>query len=91
MTKKMRENGKYYLWLYKKSNARRLEDVYKRCSDEKQSSFWRISCEMRQLGGASLRVLTHNTFRYTCAYILKNTLVVHTAENRYVFNLDELN
>lgn len=90
MTKRMRELGEYYLGLYKRSEAERLEDVYKRCSNEKLRSFWDIKCEMHQNGGARIRVLTHNTFQYTCAYILKNSLVVHTQSNRYVFDLAEL-
>ena len=90
MTKRMRELGKHYLGLYKRSEAERLEDVYKKCSDKKLDSFWKIKYEMRQNGGANIRVLAHSPHQYTCGYILKNTLVVHTKENRYVFDLAEL-
>ena len=90
MTKRMRELGEYYLWLYKRSEAERLEDIYKKCSKEKVSSFFEIKYEMVRNGGKNIRVLTHNTFKYTCGYMLGNTLIVHTPTNRYIFNLAEL-
>ena len=51
MTKRMRELGEYYLGLYKRSEAERLEDVYKTCSKEKASSFFEIKYEMVRNGG----------------------------------------
>lgn len=90
MTKRMKETGRYYLGLYRRSNATKLEDVYKKCSKEKSSSFWQITYEMRRLGGEGIKVLTHNSYMYTCAYMLGNTFVVHTSTNRYIFDLAEL-
>ena len=90
MTKRMRELGEYYLGLYERSEAERLEDVYKTCSKEKASSFFEIKYEMVRNDGKNIKVLTHNTFKYTCGYMLGNTLIVHTPTNRYIFNLAEL-
>ena len=90
MTKRMKETGRYYLGLYKRSDAERLEDVYKTCSKEKASSFFEIKYEMVRNGGKNIRVLTHNTFKYTCGYMLENKLIVHTPTNRYIFDLAEL-
>ena len=90
MTKRMRELGEYYLGLYKRSEAERLEDVYKTCSKEKASSFFEIKYEMVRNGGKNIKVLTHNTFKYTCGYMLGNALIIHTTTNRYVFDLAEL-
>lgn len=36
MTKRMKETRRYYLGLYRRSDAEKLEDVYKTCSKEKQ-------------------------------------------------------
>lgn len=90
MTKRMRELGEYYLGLYKRSEAERLEDVYKTCSKEKASSFFEIKYEMVRNGGKNIKVLTHNTFKYTCGYMLGNALIIHTPTKRYIFNLAEL-
>lgn len=68
-------------------NIDTIVKVYGRCSDEKINAENDIKKEMYENNGHGYKVLSHNTFNYSCGYVIDfvNTqlLVVHTKCNRY--------
>lgn len=75
---------------YRNSQAYFLSDVYNSYSKAKENSFKAIEQEMMNCNGHTLKILTANTFQYTCAYkydeVVGNEvilhLVYHTASKR---------
>ena len=77
---------------YKNSHITTLEQAYKTCSSAKQQSYRDIYEEMLLNKGFGIRILSANTFQYTCAYITdleECTLVYHTASKKVVIPLTE--
>ena len=69
--------------------GQRLNNVYTSCSADKQRAEQLILNEMTSTGGCSYKVISFNTWGFTCAY-LNNTeqqLVVHTPTNKYIIDL----
>ena len=69
--------------------GQRLNNVYSSCSADKQRAEQVILNEMTSTGGCAYKVISYNTFSFTCAY-LNNTeqqLIVHTPTNKYTIDL----
>lgn len=69
---------------YLNSSDFELWHVYGRCSDRKYRSFEGIKDRMRAEGGEDIRILSHNSNYYTCAYRLNEDLIVDTYANTYI-------
>ena len=69
---------------YLRSDNYELWHVYGSYSREKERSYEHIRSEMYEEGGKGLRITSHNSQVYTCAYILGNDLIYHTPYYRYV-------
>lgn len=54
---------------YDKSEMFRIEDAYKTPSPAKHSAFFDILYEMVNNAGWGLKVITYNTFMFTCGYL----------------------
>lgn len=53
---------------YKLSTKTNLFEVYERPSQKKISSYTLLLIEMRKNNGKNMKILSHNTNMYTCAY-----------------------
>lgn len=76
------------LWRsYERATDRSVLEVYGRCSYEKIEAENKIKKEMTDNNGHHYKILGHNTFGFSCGYVIDfvNTvlLVVHTKENIY--------
>lgn len=87
----MTAKEKRILEAYLCSDDHQLSDVYGRCSQAKQDSFIMIEREMYENCGSDLRILSHNSNFYTCAYIIKGKgftkLVYHTHTRKQVIDI----
>lgn len=77
-----------------------LEKVYVTFSRAKWYSFHEIKKEMNLLGGYDMRITSHNSMIYTCAYkydainpetgeVMETRLVYHTPSKRYEISLED--
>lgn len=70
-----------------------LYHVYKyRYSDKKYDSFEEIKSEMKSVNGKELRILSHNSWSYTCAYRYfdddnNEHIVYHSKDKRMDFRV----
>lgn len=83
----MTKNDSRIITRYFNSDDYSLYHVYKTYSTSKAISFERILNEMRQCGGYDMRILSHNSNFYTCAYRWQDTkgcewLIYHTAYSK---------
>jgi hypothetical protein len=84
-TLKFRNNSKRARCLinsYLNSNAYRLEDIYTTCSHSKYNAYESCFNKMINNNGYGFRILSYNTFMFTCAYLIeendKRYLIVET-------------
>lgn len=76
--------------IYKASKYYNLSDVYARPSTSKIQAYDKCLMEMCEMDGYEMRILTFNTFQFTCAYrydesrngLLITHLVYFTASKR---------
>ena len=72
---------------YRRSTDRRLEDVYSTFSTAKRNAYEYCINDMVNNSGYDFRILSYNTFMFTCAYRYEDVngrlhLVYHTANKR---------
>ena len=79
---------------YQQATATELRDVYTRWSQSKQASYDNIKAEMLRVEGHDLKILSANTFQYSCAYMFEISrlqyLVYHTANNKKVIRVNRI-
>lgn len=84
-----KQEGIYYRWL--ESNNLNLYDCYKNPSESKLEAEWRIICACRHSKGKRFRILSYNTYSFTCAYCVdkdgKTYLVWHSPYHCDVFEI----
>lgn len=54
---------------YDNSEMYRIEDAYNKPSTEKRDAFMSILREMVDCAGWGLKVIHHNTFKFSCGYL----------------------
>ncbi len=69
-----------------------LYDVYTKPSHNKINAYERIYHEMMQAGGYGLKILSYNTFMFTCAYMVQGKdgalyLIYHTPSKKEVIGV----
>lgn len=84
-----KQEGIYYRWL--ESNNLNLYDCYKKPSESKLDAERGIISACRHLGGKRFRILSYNTYSFTCAYCAekdgKTFLVWHSPYHTEVFEI----
>lgn len=84
-----KQTGIYHQWL--KSNNLNLYDCYKKPSESKLDAEWRIIYACRQMHGKRFRILSYNSYSFTCAYSVekdgKNLLIWHSPYHSEVFEI----
>lgn len=78
---------------YLKSNNCNLYDCYKRPSDEKLDAEFAIIHSCRQLHGKRFRILSYNSYTFTCAFTVEKDgeyyLIWHSPYKRDCFKIPE--
>ena len=75
------KKAKAFLDMWKKSTYQNISQVYNTHSTRKEAAQnYCLTC-MSNEGGWSFRILTWNTFHFTCAWMTKQGLRVETAQN----------
>ncbi len=54
------------------ATATQLSDVYERCSAAKHMAFRECERLMQEYGGEGLKILSHNTFVFTAAFLFED-------------------
>lgn len=77
---------------YHRATNEGLYDVYTKPSHNKINAYEKIFHEMVQNGGWGLKILSYNTFMFTCAYQCVDEngvihLVYHTPSKKEVFEM----
>ena len=84
-----KQQGIYERWL--KSNNLNLYDCYKKPSDTKLDAEFNIIQSCRQMHGKRFRILSYNTYSFTCAYCVekdgKTMLIWHSPYHAEVFEI----
>lgn len=72
---------------YKNSYIVSVRDFYKTCSWEKIKAEEKIKNTMIEKGGYAYRILSGNSFNFTCGYKIGNTLIIETVANTFEIEL----
>ena len=76
-----------FLKEYRDSNNYSIYDCYAKPSENKVIAYEETRNYMESIGGHGYRILSYNTFSFTCGYIVKNYLYVITRDNWYTIKL----
>ena len=94
MTKKQQGLLNNYRWCYSHYGARRLDDVYTKCSVAKRRAWDEIFAEYCKNNGHGLALVSYNCMTFSAAYVVtdpkteKSSLIYHTAYNKYIIPID---
>ena len=84
-----KQTGIYERWI--KSQNLNLYDCYKQPSAAKLDAEWRIIQSCRKMNGKIFRILSYNTFTFTCAFSIekdgKKYLIWHSPYNYDCFEI----
>lgn len=75
---------------YENSCIYSVRDFYKTCSSAKISAENRIKNAMLENGGNGYRILSGNSFNFTCGYKINNILVIETVVNTYEIAIENI-
>ena len=84
---KTTKKAEHFIYEYKNSNISSVRDFYKTCSCEKVIAEERIKNTMTKNGGYGYRILSANSFNFTCGYKINNTLIIETSANTFEIEL----
>lgn len=68
----MNKYGETVFYQYINSTKTTLADCYKIPSKEKISAYKAIISGMERVGGKHFRILSYNSYRFSCAYLYKD-------------------
>lgn len=84
---KTTKKAKHFINEYNNSYYYSVRDFYKTCSWEKINAENRIKSTMLENGGYGYRILSGNSFNFTCSYKINNTLIIETSANTFEIEL----
>lgn len=64
-----------------------IYDCYIKPSENKVQAYEETRNYMESIGGRGYRILSYNTFSFTCGFIVKNYLYIITKDNLYTIKL----
>ena len=76
-----------FLKAYRNSYNYNIYDCYAKPSENKVIAYEETRNYMESIGGNGYRILSYNTFSFTCGFIVKNYLYVITKDNLYTIKL----
>lgn len=68
---------------YNRATARDLRDVYTKCSTAKTRAEYECRAAMIDENGEDFRILSYNTFGFSCGWMTADGLRVETPTNSY--------
>lgn len=84
---KTTKKAQHFINEYNNSYCYSVMDFYKTCSSEKVIAENRIKNTMIKNDGYGYRILSGNSFNFTCGYKIKNTLIIETVVNTFEIEL----
>jgi hypothetical protein len=84
---KTTKKASHFICEYENSYIYSVRDFYKTCSSEKISAENRIKSAMLENGGNDYRILSGNSFNFTCGYKINNILVIETVASIFEIEL----
>lgn len=81
------KKAKHFINEYNNSYCYSVMDFYKTCSSEKVIAENRIKSAMLENSGKNYRILSANSYNFTCGYKINNTLIIGTSVNTYEIEL----
>lgn len=84
---KTTKKASHFINEYNNSYCYSVKDFYKTCSYEKVIAEERIKNTMSKNGGYGYRILSANSFNFTCGYKINNTLIIETSANTFEIEL----
>lgn len=64
-----------------------IYDCYAKPSANKRIAYMETLAYMESMGGTDYRILSHNTFTFTCGFIVNDELYIITKDNLYKIKL----
>ena len=80
---KTTKKARHFINEYKNSHINSVRNFYKTCSCEKVIAEERIKNTMIKNDGNDYRILSGNSFNFTCGYCIGNTLIIETSANTF--------
>lgn len=80
------KRGNQFVDAYNRSNYRNLRECYGRFSWEKEHAEYDCRRKMLDENGEDFRILSFNTFQFTCGWRVADGLRVETACGSYLIN-----
>lgn len=84
---KTTKKASHFIREYENSCIYSVREFYKTCSSEKVIAENRIKSTMIENGGYAYRILSGNSFNFTCGYKINNTLVIETVASTFEIEL----
>lgn len=84
---KTTKRASHFINEYNNSYCYSVRDFYKTCSSEKISAENKIKNTMLENGGNDYRILSGNSFNFTCGYKINNILVIETVASTFEIEL----
>lgn len=72
-----------FIHQYETSTSHVLRDIYKNYSWNKEKAYNSCMQRMTELHGHDFRLLSGNSFHFSCGYIIENDLIIETSCNTY--------
>ena len=76
-----------YIKKYRESYIYSIYDCYEKPSINKVIAYDETRSYMESINGTGYRILSYNTFSFTCGFRVKNYLYVITKDNLYTIKL----
>lgn len=74
---------------YRNSYNYSIYDCYSKPSENKVLAYEETRNYMESIGGKGYRILSYNTYSFTCGFMFKNYLCIITKDNYYKIKLDD--
>ena len=86
--RKSTQKAQRFIRSYERSDYTRLRQVYGSYSFAKEIAEYQCLQSMNVMGGSGFRIISHNSFGFSCGYIVDResgtkALIVHTPSNVY--------
>ena len=90
----MTQRERYMVENYFKSNKTELSQCYRKCSPNKRRAYQHCRHLMDEDNGFRFRIISHDSFNFTCAYLYINNysdmyLKYFTSFRTYLIKLDD--
>ena len=83
----MNKRDLHFIIEYRDSYNYSIYDCYFKPSENKVIAYQETLSYMESIGGSGYRILSYNSFSFTCGFRVKNYLYIITKDNLYTIKL----